>query len=165
MENPIALHTGHWLTDDGRIGGRSEVATAVSQLEAWVWANADGTRTIAELAGNASHSLGLLVDRDLIWRALDSLADLGLLTARVTPPGSEPRALHRQVPGLPHTSSSSVRALFAPLVAQGGELNDKERDKEMRGKEHNKEQNNKEQNNKEQNNKEQNNKEQNNKQR
>ena len=154
MENPIALHAGHWLTDDGQISGGSEVATAVSQLEAWVWANADGTRTIAELAGNASHSLGLLVDRDLIWRALDSLADLGLLTARVTPPGSEPRALHRQVPGFPRTSTSSVPALFGPLVAQGGEFNDKERDKEMRGKE----QNNKEQSNKEQSNKEQNSK-------
>ncbi|TKD02790.1 hypothetical protein [Polyangium fumosum] len=64
---------------------------ALSPLAAFALAHADGTRTVADLADLAAATGAEGGTRDAIFRALDELADLGLLEARVTPPAGGPR--------------------------------------------------------------------------
>ncbi|MDI1450253.1 hypothetical protein [Polyangium sp. 6x1] len=64
---------------------------ALSPLAAFALAHADGTRSIADLADLAAATGTDGWTRDAVFRALDELADLGLLEARVTPPAGGPR--------------------------------------------------------------------------
>jgi len=58
----------------------------LSPLAAFVWAHADGSRDTLALQNLAERMFGGPVDADLVWLALDSLADAGLLRQRVAPP-------------------------------------------------------------------------------
>jgi len=64
---------------------------ALSPLAAFALAHADGIRTVADLAALAAATGTDGWTRDAVFRALDELADLGLLEARVTPPAGGPR--------------------------------------------------------------------------
>ncbi|MRG97070.1 hypothetical protein [Polyangium spumosum] len=64
---------------------------ALSPLAAFALAHADGTRTVQDLAALAASTGTDGWTRDAVFRALDELADLDLLTARVAPPAGGPR--------------------------------------------------------------------------
>ncbi|MDI3291500.1 hypothetical protein [Polyangium sp. 15x6] len=64
---------------------------ALSPLAAFALAHADGTRSIADIAALADATGTDGWTRDAVFRALDELADLGLLEARVAPPAGGPR--------------------------------------------------------------------------
>jgi len=69
----------------------------LSALAAFVWAHADGTRDTPELRNLAERMFGEPVDAELIWFALDSLADAGLLRERHAPPMGGHRLSRRDV--------------------------------------------------------------------
>lgn len=64
---------------------------ALSPLAAFALAHADGARSIADIAALAAATGTDGWTRDAVFRALDELADLGLLEARVAPPAGGPR--------------------------------------------------------------------------
>ena len=64
---------------------------ALSPLAAFALAHADGIRTPLDLAALAASTGTDGWTRDAVFRALDELADLGLLEARVAPPAGGPR--------------------------------------------------------------------------
>jgi hypothetical protein len=60
----------------------------LSPLGAAVFLAADGSLSVAGIAERASAALGAGVEVEAVWAALDALADVDLLEARATPPGS-----------------------------------------------------------------------------
>lgn len=93
---------------------------ALSPLAAFALAHADGTRTVADLAALAASTGTDGWTRDAVFRALDELADLGLLEARVAPPAggsrvrrapmTESAAALGVAPGLPIRASEDENA-------------------------------------------------------
>ncbi|MDE3154833.1 MAG: PqqD family protein [Acidobacteriota bacterium] len=64
-------------------------------LTAFVWKQADGRTSVADLAARAAEDLGTPVDEAMIWSALDKLSEAGLLRARLAPP-SAPKQVNRR---------------------------------------------------------------------
>ena len=93
---------------------------ALSPLAAFALAHADGTRSIADLAALAASNGTDGWTREAVFRALDELADLGLLEARVAPPAGGPRVRRAPTaesaaalgvaPGMPLSASSDDAA-------------------------------------------------------
>ncbi|MFO0931672.1 MAG: hypothetical protein U1E39_03075 [Planctomycetota bacterium] len=123
----------------------------LTPVAAAVWAVADGTRSVDELARAAGERVGGRVDRETVFTALDGLADAGLLTARIAPPAGEMprRALLRSAAaGLGAIAAGAAFFASARAASAGGdaEQSTKERkekqelehakDKEQRAKEH-----------------------------
>ena len=139
-----------------RLDGTSLVVRApggaehrLTPVAAAVWAAADGSRTVDELAAVASDRVGCRVDRETVFTALDGLADAGLLVARVAPPAGElpRRALLRSAAaGLGAIAAGAAFFASARVASAGGEESAKEaqqkrdlehaKDQEQRTKEH-----------------------------
>jgi len=64
-------------------------------LTAGVWRLADGRTPVPVIARSLSRALGVPVDDEAVWSALDALGDAGLIGGRVTPPAMG-RALTRR---------------------------------------------------------------------
>ena len=116
---------GGWV-----VVGLNHTYHKVDAVTGYVYAHADGTRTVAELAAGM-HAAGVAAaDVTLVHEALDRLADAGLLAERVAPPAGVSRRvlLQRLVGGsalaaltlaLGHARSAEA----APADVCGAELN------------------------------------------
>jgi hypothetical protein len=60
--------------------------TRLDNLAAQVWQLADGATSVDAIARDLSAATDSSYDNEFVWSVLDSLADWGLLEARVTPP-------------------------------------------------------------------------------
>lgn len=82
-------------------------------LEARLWQLCDGNHDVACIARILGDELATPVSGEAVWRALDGLADAGLLTNRLAPPASPARVdrrgfLRRTWPGLALAGSAVV---------------------------------------------------------
>lgn len=160
MGYPKARREGIQLrTDvDGEvIASHGDKQSLLSHMEATVWQLADGEHSVSELTTLACKLTTHSVSIATVWSALDRLADLGLLMARVSPPAADGlrpsrRKLLEQV-GL--GAAGALGLLFMnPATAQAGEQGSKESNsknsaQEQRSKESNSKNNTQEQRSKE----------------
>jgi hypothetical protein len=110
---------------------------ALSPLAAFALAHADGTRSLADLAALAASTGTDGWTRDAMFRALDELADLGLLDTRVAPPAGGPRVRRNATvasapalgvaPGMPLQASDddAARKSTEEKDKRQAEMNDK----------------------------------------
>jgi flagellar biosynthesis GTPase FlhF len=106
-------------------------------VTAAVWRHADGQRTVAELAELVAQQLGMAADEDLIWAALDRLADARLLAARLAPPAAQPfsrRNLLRRV-GVAAALAVAAALPATPAAGQtGGQQEQNQKQQEQKQK-------------------------------
>lgn len=118
-QHPLARTDGLTATpaDDSLIvrGRDGHEVARLSPLEARLWRSADGQTSVLDLALFGPDDEGGL---DSVWRALDHLADVGLLEARPAPPGSLLDLSRRKVlTGMAEGSLASVAAVAASGIA------------------------------------------------
>jgi|GEM_PF-2695483 len=82
-------------------------------LETRLWQLCNGERSVDSIAATLASELDATVTPELVWRALDGMADAGVLVERPAPPASPGRVdrrgfLHRTLPGLAIASASAI---------------------------------------------------------
>ena len=80
---------------DGAVFDVAGQSVRVDAMAARVFALCDGLSSPAEIRERMAREQGAPFEGERVWRALDALADAGLLVARVTPPASPPTSARR----------------------------------------------------------------------
>lgn len=121
MKNPQRLGEIEVIQERGSYLARlkSGELIALSALDAMVLRAADGTRDIQSIlavAQDADHA----ATRESVFMSLDRLADVGLLTARATPPGHGSRTTRRDLMRLVGTAAACA-VVSAPVASAFGQ--------------------------------------------
>ena len=97
-------------------------SSQVGMLAGFLWARADGSRTVGDLAHAAERELRCEIPRGDVWLALDELADAGLLAERLTPPAAGGSQLtRRELLGLA-SAALAVLTTSLPAAVHGDDL-------------------------------------------
>jgi hypothetical protein len=76
---------------------RGQELARLDRVTALVWRLADGTTAVDQIARTLTSNFDVAADSELVWSALDRLADLSLLTARLTPPVTDMPSSRRTI--------------------------------------------------------------------
>ncbi len=124
--HPLAVVQDHIARPDGTdlvILGPNHAVHRLDAVAAWIWQHADGERSVDALLMGLRAEVDANADRELVFEALDRLADAALLQARIAPPSGVSRrvALHRLFgAGALAALSSVVARIPETEAAEGG---------------------------------------------
>jgi len=102
---------------------RTSIAHYLHPVTAFVWQHADGTRSVNDLVRLVQVHLDADADEEVVWLALDALAEAGLLEDRLAPPAGTQRLSRRDLMRRVATVTAGVAITslpLSPLYAQSG---------------------------------------------
>lgn len=112
--HPIANRQGHVARQQGAeliVLGPNHTVHCLDATAGWLWQHADGERSVDALLSGLRAQVDANADRELVFEALDRLADAELLQARIAPPsGVSRRVVLRRLMG-----AGALAALTAAL--------------------------------------------------
>lgn len=100
---------------------RQHKAHCLNKTAAFVWQHCDGDTTVTEMAGLLQREMGTPIDSEMIWYALERLAQADLLEAKATPPvnvGLSRRRLIKRLGAGAMLAIPAVTSLIAPTAVQ-----------------------------------------------
>jgi hypothetical protein len=99
-------------------------AHCLNHTAALVWKNCDGRRAVADIAAVLSRELNAPVSDELVWFALDQLAEDNLLREKIETPaplnGMTRRRMMKRLGVAAMVAVPVVTSLLAPTAAQAG---------------------------------------------